>query len=865
MLFLICILMASPYSIGKIKIKIVIGCLLAVLTITIAGRFTYQSFNQMVRAMDSIGQPKTKLLHLNQILSDIANAEGSMRAYTLTNKSQYLSQYWKQFYQVEQQIHSLKLEMPLHSQQYVQLDSVQQLLREKQEKMRTFLALKEQERQAASYQKAIARIENTAKDTLQSVPKINTTMEATATLTPALPKLVKKNEFTKLTEMFSAPSYPSASAGISTSDYYVAHNALPQVKTELKATHDLVEPSVKETTDPLLRDLKTILREIKEEAAQFEHELDEQELALIERDWLIIHQIRSIIQSVRREEMALSQQKAQQARDIAKQASLTIILIGLVVILGSIVFLIVVLKDLTRNSYYRKSLLRAKRQAEELAQAKEDFLANMSHEIRTPLNAITGFLEQLKKTSLDRNQRFYVQTVESSSDHLLSIVNDILDLSKIASGKLEMEQQPFSVKKVVQTVVDVLRVQAQEKEITISREIDSALDGLLEGDAHRLRQVLFNLIGNAVKFTEQGGVFIQVLAQETTEENVLVRFVVKDTGIGIAKNKLEYVFGAFNQDQSVAKRFGGTGLGLSICKKLVELQGGTISVESQVGVGSAFAFTIRYPKAEAIMAVEQEAPKVHSLQDRAILMVDDDPVNRLLLEVMFRKWESEIDIVESGADALLRLTHRTYDMVLTDIQMPEMNGVRLMHLIKEKHPELPVIAFTATAQRHNLEGYLAEGFDGYLLKPFKEEEILKKIGQFLHQEDAELSSPPTAAPTAAYSLNSLLQITKNNEAIVVSILEVLIRNARKDVNRLVEAATHEQWLEVGALAHKLKSGFGQVEATPIVTILKDIEEQVEYQEWKDIATQVEQVAQEAHQLFIALEQEIKSKTSTATA
>ena len=860
--------MASPYSIGKIKIKIVVGCLLAVLTITIAGRFTYQSFNQMVRAMDSIGQPKTKLLHLNQILSDISNAEGSMRAYTLTNKSQYLSQYWKQFYQVEQQIQSLKLEMPLHSQQYIQLDSVEQLLREKQEKMRTFLALKEQERQAASYQKAIARIENTAKDTLQSVPKINTTMEATATLTPALPKLVKKNEFTKLTEMFSASPYPSASAATSTSDYYVAHTAPPQVKTELKATHDLVAPSVKETTDPLLRDLKTIIREIKEEATQFEHELGEQELALIERDWLIIHQIRSIIQSVRREEMALSQQNAQQARDIAKQASLTIILIGLIVILGSIVFLIVVLKDLTRSSYYRKSLLRAKRQAEALAQAKEDFLANMSHEIRTPLNAITGFLEQLKKTSLDGNQRFFVQTVESSSDHLLSIVNDILDLSKIASGKLEIEQQPFSVKKVVQTVVDVLRVQAQAKEITISREIDPALDRLLEGDAHRLRQVLFNLIGNAVKFTEQGGVFIQVTAQEATQESVLVHFVVKDTGVGIAKDKLGYVFGAFNQDQSVAKRFGGTGLGLSICKKLVELQGGTISVESQVGVGSAFSFTIRYTKAQATAAVAQDTPKVHSLQDRAILMVDDDPVNRLLLEVMFRKWETEIDIVESGADALLRLTHRSYDMVLTDIQMPEMNGVMLMHLIKEKQPQLPVIAFTATAQRHTLESYLAEGFDDYLLKPFKEEEILKKIGQYLNADADEPCYAPVssvATTTAAYSLNNLLQITKNNHAVVISILEVLIRNARKDVRKLVEAATHQQWSEVGALAHKLKSGFGQVEAISTMTLLKEIEEQVEHQALDDVAEKVAQVAQQAHHLFAALEQEIRDQVTATTA
>ena len=347
----------------------------------------------------------------------------------------------------------------------------------------------------------------------------------------------------------------------------------------------------------------------------------------------------------------------------------------------------------------------------------------MSHEIRTPLNAITGFLEQLKKTSLDRNQQFYVQTVESSSDHLLSIVNDILDLSKIASGKLEMDPQPFSVKKVVQTVVDVLRVQAQAKEITISREIDPALDRLLEGDAHRLRQVLFNLIGNAVKFTEQGGVFIQVTAKEITEESVLVHFVIKDTGIGIAKDKLGYVFGAFNQDQSVAKRFGGTGLGLSICKKLVELQGGTIRVESQVGVGSAFAFTIRYLKAAAATEVAQHVPKVHSLQDRSILMVDDDPVNRLLLEVMFRKWEAEIDIVESGADALLRLTHRSYDMVLTDIQMPEMNGVALMHLIKEQYPQLPVIAFTATAQRHTLESYLVEGFDDYLLNLLKKKKL----------------------------------------------------------------------------------------------------------------------------------------------
>ncbi len=816
----------------QIKAKILLGILVVISAIVAASAFTYHSFNQMLQAMDTLSKPEVQLVHLNEVMTEISIAEGSARAYSLTKERRYLQNYWEQFSTINARIQRLQQDMQGNPYQLARIDSVSALLKEKQNNLRSFLELKDKEAEKTPLKKALEIIDQKAQD-VPSDPQ-----PPVARVRPKIPH---------------QEGYPMPRSAPTRRQPKQQANLNPN---RLNANQ----------ADALLDDVKDIINDIESEDSQMKEYLGKQELDIIEQDWLIMDQIRSIIRSVRREELSLAEANAARARHIATSSVSTITTVGGIVILGSLLFLILVFKDLAQSNYYRQNLIRAKKRAEKMAQVKEEFLANMSHEIRTPLNAITGFLEQLKKTALDRSQYLYVNTIDSSSDHLLSIVNDILDLSKIESGKLTLNQQPFTVKKVMQTVVDVMRVKAQEKKITISREIDPALDVAMEGDAHRLRQILFNLVGNAVKFTDRGGVTVQAVAKETTDTHVTVEFSVKDTGAGIANNKLEHVFGAFNQEEEITGfRYGGTGLGLSICKKLIELQDGWIAVESKIGQGSTFSFAITYQKSVSPVPPALQPAPVYAMadvSDKAILVVDDDQVNRLLLEVLSEKWEAQVDIVDGGVAALAAMRQTTYDMVLTDINMPEMNGIELMMKIKEGHPSTPVIAFTATVQPEILKEFLAQGFDDYLLKPFKESDLCAKIVQ--HTSGRTVTAEPTVLPpppqqlSPAFSLAELTAITRDNPQKLVDILRLFLKNCPQEVEKLVQATRQQHWSNLANLAHKLRSPFGQIKAEGLVKELHMIEEKASepQPEQQELQRATQLFAAQAQVIFDRLEKEM---------
>ena len=783
----------------------VVGISLVIFAILVAGAFTYHSFNRVLEAMDTLSKPEAKLVHLNEVMTEISNAEGSARAYTLTKEQHYLRNYWERFSTIESRIQQLREDMQDNTYQRARIDSVSALLENKQRNLQSFLLLKDKEAKNTPLKKALKIIDQKAKDNPADVSPIQSTR-------PPVKQRRRKG--------FSQPN-PS-------------EQSPPEVvKNRTRSSSPLASGSPKSNSGELLNDVKDIIHTMESEESRMKQYLGKQELDIIEQDWLIMGQIRSIIKDVRREELSLTEMNAAEARAIATRSIVTITIIGGIVILGCFIFLALVFRDLALSNYYRTNLMQSKRRAEKLAQVKEEFLANMSHEIRTPLNAITGFLAQLQKTPLNQDQHLYVNTIESSSDHLLSIVNDILDLSKIESGKLTIDKQPFTVRKVMQTVVDVMRVKAQEKNITISREVDADLDFTLLGDAHRLRQILFNLVGNAVKFTEQGGVSVRACAKEVTETHVSVEFSVQDTGSGIADDKLGHIFGAFNQEDGfTGQRYGGTGLGLAICKNLIEMQEGWIGVESIVGQGSTFSFLLNYPISDVSLTVspEEEVLPSVNITNQSILVVDDDQVNRLLLEVLSDAWDAEVDIVDSGATALKMINQRRYNMILTDINMPEMNGVDLMLAIKEDHPTLPVIAFTATAQPETLEKFLALGFDDYLLKPFKESDLRAKIAQYTTGYSHKHSSARSATPNqvrkgvpSTYSLTELTSITRNNTQQLIEILEFILARCPQEINKLVDDAAEGYWSQVAAQAHKLRSSFGQIGAEGLVNDLHTVE------------------------------------------
>lgn len=464
-----------------------------------------------------------------------------------------------------------------------------------------------------------------------------------------------------------------------------------------------------------------------------------------------------------------------------------------------------------------RDITERKRDAEELVQlgkAKEQFLANISHEIRTPINGIAGMATLLSKNQSPDERETYLSAIMNSAENLKVIINDLLDLSAIESGKLKFETIPFNLTDLLPSLINTFTYQSKEKKIKLGYSIDEKLNKIFLGDPVRLNQILINLISNAVKFTHSGSIQVSCSLEREQQSTCWIRIEVTDTGVGIPQEKLNTVFESFSQaDASVTRKYGGTGLGLTIVKQLVELQNGRITVISKEQVGSTFIVLIPYARAKNLSKTsavtksnKKTDPEVTSLE---VLLVEDNDINRLYAKSILKNWNCYIETAENGLVAIEKLKGNTFDVILMDVQMPVMDGyetTRAIRMMSSPIRDTPIVALTANATKVDVDKCLASGMNDYLPKPFTPDDLYRKLFDELKIKPAHPIERKSleAKKKDLYNLNYLREVSGNNQEFIMEMVQTFVSTLPQVLEDMTTAVQSKDWEKLSRLAHQIK-------------------------------------------------------------
>ncbi len=456
----------------------------------------------------------------------------------------------------------------------------------------------------------------------------------------------------------------------------------------------------------------------------------------------------------------------------------------------------------------------ATRIAEDSVIAKQQFLSNMSHEIRTPMNAIIGFTKFLQKTELSNKQSEYLKAIKVSGDSLIVLINDILDLAKVEAGKMQFEQIPFNMKLSITELLQIFTPRIQEKNLEFTFHFDETIPAVLMGDSVRLNQILLNLISNAIKFTSSGSISLETKLRFQNSNKVTVLFIIKDTGIGIPADKIEKIFDNFQQATDGTSRiYGGTGLGLAIVKQLVQGLGGVCTVESENHHGSTFSFALDFIKTNQKIETEIDfIPLITAANNIKVLVVEDILLNQLLMKTLLDDFGFQCDIAGNGRIALEKMYDKVYDIILMDLQMPEMNGFETTHFIRKNLKlHLPIIALTADVTTTDLTKCKEVGMNDYLSKPVNDKLLYSKIISLVNKstihDELEENKVNIVNRTKCIDLTYLLQKTKANPVVMIEMISLFLQQTPLLVQLMQSSLKSNDWEGLQSSAHKIIPSF----------------------------------------------------------
>lgn len=470
--------------------------------------------------------------------------------------------------------------------------------------------------------------------------------------------------------------------------------------------------------------------------------------------------------------------------------------------------------DITDQKKLEAELNEAKEDAESSSRAKEVFLANMSHEIRTPMNGILGMARQLEKSYLNKDQQLYITTIITAADHLMIILNDILDISKIEAGKLRIERTNLNIQDVADRTKNILKTKAEEKGLVFNVFIDKTIANCLSGDPTRLNQIFINLAGNSVKFTNKGSVTLESKLINETVTKQYIEFNIRDTGIGMSSEYVDRIFDKFSQeDKSIARKYGGTGLGMSICKQLVGLMGGELIIESHKNIGTSISFKLEFEKLVMTSKIDKKNYKYHPRQiqekvkDKKILIAEDNEMNQLVVCTSLDFIGLQYDIVNDGTEAVDAMQKNDYDLILMDINMPIMDGIEATKKIRENHiQKIPIIALTANAMEGASKTYLEAGMNDCLTKPFVEEELFEILEKWIGGQRPKkiVQANPVAIQTELYNLEKLEKISRGSKPFIDKMLRLFVTRIPEAIEEINRAYKIKDFETVHKVAHRIK-------------------------------------------------------------
>ena len=792
---------------ASVKIKVSLGYFTLTLLAALMVWVTYSEILHYSTEKVDFNPVNNKFIYINNILTNLYQAEGLERSYVQTRQPAQYQDYLKLMDNISMQIDTLALMVNSPIQQ-MHTDSIKKLLLVKQQNLKELSAIKRTNSSTAHYQQALNKL-IVSKDSISHYMTVYRNVSTNRD--SVYVKQKKRKFFERLANVFAAQNKTDSNLRVQT---------IQSVRVD-----SLIDPV--SPVDTIAGFITSVMNEIRNDSIAFDSRLKLKEREVLDNDRTITMQLRQMLSNIENEELYNSFQKVREQQSRVEKKTWLIILVGGFALVTIIVFLVNILRDISRSQHYRKSLEEAKAYTELLLKSKEQFMLSLTHDLKSPLSSIIGFTGIMTEdiSVLPRHQK-YLQNISKSSTHILNLINSLLDLARLESGKLTVDHIPFKFKMLMDDIVEGFRPQAIAKNIDLQFKFSLPSSVVYLSDPMRITQILGNLISNALKFTEKGQVSITVSSIESSEQSDQVQIEVVDSGIGISEENTRRIFEEFAR-VATTRQYEGTGLGLTITHKLIYLLGGTINLKSKEGEGSRFTIVLPLEKGEesevksSQTIVPQKQEVKADVSGKKVWLIDDDETLLEMTSAVLSSAGMEVHPFSDPRKAIDSFEKGCANLLITDIQMPNINGVEVLKQILIKNGgQIAAIAVSGKV----MEESELEGFFAFIQKPFMPQTLINAIsGHIKSKSVIDQTDRPLYSRRNGYNLKQIAAFAEGDPESLLQILVSFIKTGKQNALLFRQYLKDEDDHALSELSHKMLSLFRQLEANDIVEFLSQLE------------------------------------------